>query len=306
MRDIKGLFPTNFLQISFKALGRFKIFLQISFPDSIPLDNGHKRPPQTSTSSQPTDRAAAGCQPRGSRPQRHVCRSGRMRRLQAGFLPRGAQGAGVGRGRAGRTWPAARRRLHGKLTARPPTATACRGYRPSTGQLRWPLGPRRLCIPCSNLHRQGLLALERRARLMACASAGPRLDSCPVPAERSPEGRVRGSRPGGLGLLWHQCHRARRRSPLMGCPERAEKLAGGGRDRAGRTWPAASRLGSQSQAGFSQPPRAGRTAPRQANSGGRWGLGDCVFRVLTCTARASLRWRGVRGAWQGFGLGCSH
>ena len=103
-----------------------------------------------------------------------------MRHLQAGVLPRGAQGAGAGRGRAARTRPAARRRLHGKLTARPPTATACRGYRPSTGQLRWPLGPRRLCIPCSNLHRQGLLALERRARLMACASAGPRLDSCPV------------------------------------------------------------------------------------------------------------------------------
>ena len=46
-----------------------------------------------------------------------------------------------------------------------------------------------------------------------------------------------------------------------------------------------------------QPPRAGDTDPRQANSGGRWGLGDCVFRVLTCTARASLRWSGVRGSW---------
>jgi len=229
-----------------------------------------------------------------------------MRRLQAGVPPRGAQVAGTGRGRAARTWPAARRRLHGKLTARPPTATACRGYRPSTGQLRWPLGPRRLCIPCSNLHRQGLLALERRARLMACASAGPRLDSCPVPAGRPPEGRFRGSRPGGLGLLWHQCHRARRRSPLLGCPERAQKLAGGGRGRAGRTWPAASRLGSPSQAGFSQPLRARTTAPRQADSGGPWDPGEWLNRVRAYSAGASLRWSGVRGSWHGFGLGCSH
>ena len=239
-------------------------------------------------------------------PQRHVCRSGRMRCLQAGVLPRGAQGAGVGRGRAGRTWPAARRRLHGKLTARPPTATACRGYRPSTGQLRWPLGPRRLRIPCSNVHRQGLLALERRARLMACASAGPRLDSCPVPAGRPPEGRFRGSRPGGLGLLWHQCHRARRRSPLQGCTGQGEQLAGAARGLAGRTWLAASHLSSACQQVRKQPPRAGRTAPRQAVPFDPWAPGEWPQRFVTCTAGASLRWSGVRDAWQGFGLGCSH
>ena len=49
LRDIKDFFLTNFLQISFKTLGRFKISLQISFPDSIHWDNGHKRP-QTATS----------------------------------------------------------------------------------------------------------------------------------------------------------------------------------------------------------------------------------------------------------------
>ena len=99
--------------------------------------NGQK----TALLPQPTDRASAGCRPRGSRPQRHECRSGRMRRLQAGVPQRGAQVAGTGRGRAGRSWPAARWRLHGKLTARPLTATACTHDSPSPGRLRWPLGP---------------------------------------------------------------------------------------------------------------------------------------------------------------------
>ena len=136
---------------------------------------------------------------------------------------------------------------------------------------------------------------------MAWVRAGSRLDPGHMRAGRPPEGRFRGSRPGGLGLLWHQCHRAWRRSPLQWCTGQGEQLAGAARGLAGRTWLAASHLSSACQQVRKQVPRDAGGAPRQAASRGPWDPGEWLASRPMCSARASLRWNGVRGAWHALG-----